>query len=1473
MFNFRFLLILILFFSFSRSYGAENNYYEVLGVSVKASQEEIKQAYRKQAFKYHPDYNNDTNKMPEINRAYETLSDPRKREKYNQYLKGENGFNTTEPFNEKESFYNFSESFKSFEKSLDKKPFDKSFSQNHQQGESSYSKEKLFQLFQLILVNKFHFNETTTKQRNPKIIRKQQKLIKAAIKEVLKEAGIPDLNKTSQSRILQDLYQNFSEETLKELITNNNRQVLQTAFLDFIESVKEWYKAQNITNQERQAIEIFRRFSFLNQDRIELMADNDRHLELLRKKREKKLTTKEKGELKAFEKQEKKDLRVFKGILSALGLPSEIYNNTMLRSYLDGLKETLIQDLPDKKYLLSDYSNNKRQNAKIYIKDVDVINVFKEIKVLFDETHYQNLKAMSRPFSTNFLKNFPAQFIVFQAAIGASIYRQSITDPYLYGSEKNPGMLTNTMSQSLSPSGVLSFAIFIAVSQRVNYRLYGLGRFVDGRVLKTPFGNISFNGKLGRAIAPGTGLATGFFISSMFDELIRDENLHQCAKQQFDFFSESDNKNDSLRPHIDSCEAFYLNWGSSEKWKHYAVDMGTLVGSGLLSHKLFRYTLMAIRSAALGESVLLRAGKTVGLRGAGWIGFFVSMYYFMELHKILDKYIGQPLKEQVTAGSIKSNIINFTNYLDNDLSSSSLYSDFTNNPDQNLFNEKISYTEQKIKGIGHKFQHWINVKAQHYNQSVYLWTKQLNRLLLPYEGSSKLLKDIFISSHFNYGLAMNTNHIWVWDSDKETNNEDGDWNRFNTVMEFSSEKFLQLEKHNSLKNRYCSKVTEKLSLWYDFCKNNNISNNTQNNSNLFYETAYLIYEHLTDLPDLSDLPENLNGEKENDFDFMPYLGKSLNEMFSSDPHYSIKKLSKEKRFQLSKALIEAGLYENNSLSYFKADEILKFKEANCSNWFPDYKTNEEQKEFYSFCYDPTLYSKQIESFCSISFPDHNTNEDQAGLYNFCLSFFTSKEVLQQTLKNKILSAGIYLLKELLNEIRHNTGFTSYPNLTKTEKNSLYYLTTYIYDPSSNYILPLIDLLNVYKKGEEYFLSAEKDLKAIKEHIGSEEFKELSLSSNPYLFIKNLVCGGNKDENSNNLFVTAQFFSNSEISIFDFHSNQFVSIKPTCEKFTPLLEFSKMEQKIFHDILFNRPVQSQGKNYENLYLALEAILRESYTSSKELAKSFQNLSQNQLDRIGDRLANQLEAVTDNYYKNMINFDSEINSNSSFQDFTSYYHQKKILFDIRSFTGRLKGLEISLFQVNYWMNILKKLLVNGDQNNLNQETFHKWEGFDHRAFEEMQFEILALLQSYHDSYKKEQGPYLLLPDKVFIDELNNIFHIAGKEGLAELYDNTNSFVILQKEYSNSSLPILMSSDNILSHILSSSIPLWNNPSQIALLNSNPKTANEGWTKLIYSVLFELNKSLINFSNQLHALKLKESFENQLPLSDSQLYADPI
>ena len=74
---------------------ANKDYYAALGVAKTASEEEIKKAYKQQVKKYHPDLNPDSKtaeaKMKEVNEAYDVLSDPEKRARYDQF--GADGMN------------------------------------------------------------------------------------------------------------------------------------------------------------------------------------------------------------------------------------------------------------------------------------------------------------------------------------------------------------------------------------------------------------------------------------------------------------------------------------------------------------------------------------------------------------------------------------------------------------------------------------------------------------------------------------------------------------------------------------------------------------------------------------------------------------------------------------------------------------------------------------------------------------------------------------------------------------------------------------------------------------------------------------------------------------------------------------------------------------------------------------------------------------------------------------------------------------------------------------------------------------------------------------------------------------------------------------------------------------------------------------------------------------------------------------
>jgi curved DNA-binding protein len=75
------------------------NYYDTLGVSETASDNEIKTAFRKLAAKHHPDKGGNENKFKEINEAYDVLKNTKKRQEYDTMRKyGERSFGSGEGF-------------------------------------------------------------------------------------------------------------------------------------------------------------------------------------------------------------------------------------------------------------------------------------------------------------------------------------------------------------------------------------------------------------------------------------------------------------------------------------------------------------------------------------------------------------------------------------------------------------------------------------------------------------------------------------------------------------------------------------------------------------------------------------------------------------------------------------------------------------------------------------------------------------------------------------------------------------------------------------------------------------------------------------------------------------------------------------------------------------------------------------------------------------------------------------------------------------------------------------------------------------------------------------------------------------------------------------------------------------------------------------------------------------------------------
>ncbi|MFA5917197.1 MAG: DnaJ domain-containing protein [Candidatus Gracilibacteria bacterium] len=210
------------------------NYYETLGVTKTASEDEIKKAFRKLAMKYHPDRNKGDkateSKFKEINEAYSVLSDKEKKKQYDTFGSDFSGFNgasgnpfagggnrsyTTADFSgfedifggfagtnsrgKKSSSFDFSDIFGGFNSSNQRQPDD--YSSNYQKQppkeEESLDVEKTYEvpIFDLILGCSIEVEGTNKKKVKLKIPANTKPGIKFRVKDlgVVKNGKIGNL--------------------------------------------------------------------------------------------------------------------------------------------------------------------------------------------------------------------------------------------------------------------------------------------------------------------------------------------------------------------------------------------------------------------------------------------------------------------------------------------------------------------------------------------------------------------------------------------------------------------------------------------------------------------------------------------------------------------------------------------------------------------------------------------------------------------------------------------------------------------------------------------------------------------------------------------------------------------------------------------------------------------------------------------------------------------------------------------------------------------------------------------------------------------------------------------------------------------------------------------------------------------------------------------------------------------------------
>jgi len=1232
---------------------------------------------------------------------------------------------------------------------------------------------------------------------------------------------------------------------------------------------------------EIRAVKLFLEFSFFNKESTEFLVTEARYLSLLKEQQSgQTLSQDQKRELNDYRVENLKDLELFKRILSQLGLPHSSLPPHLLQPLLDDLRREWhsrieshfqmplnrrLEDLREprsRSSLAPSLVQRERVTLPTESRDIiigeKIIRVLREIKTGFDNMQYESLRTGSQIFRKPFLKSFGTQFIVFHTALGFSIYMQALYDKKITGYEKNPGELMESAKHSLTPSGLLSFFIFVAVASKVQYRLYGLGRFLDG---KTVLGK-SWNGGLARSLGPPLGLGSGFFFYRLFDGLWQDLNLRGCVKSQFK--SDSKESGQSLyQDHITDCEQFYLNWQAGEKWKMYGVDIVSIIGSSLISHKITSSIAKHAGRTMIGHSAMSWIIKKLGPRGTGYGGFFINMLMFLEVHKYLDRWAGKPVKEQILAGGVNSNVSNLEEALQNiDLIPDEFwmqvpnkpagaegrlsYAPFISNPvdelsrpplfpefwGQNL-NGPVGAESQMshasffksandlIKSLGNRFRIWMEFVNQDYITSYSYWTQKLNKTFINYESSLQVLE---ILEEFDYETEKKKSFQESYD--------------------------ILIKDQVHYQNNYCHLThKEEMRFWVAFCDNDENSfyfYAIESPEAVLYDSNRLILHFLEkiEFPDYGLQAED-------------YISLKKEEIFSSNPEFSIQNLRNEyealdydKIVSLAKQMIRKGLEFETVLDNLSWNELSRLKEQKGREYFFNY-----QKE-YDYFMKPSLYVNEIKSHCESL--DFNTEE-----LEYCLQFFetSGKKEIQYDLSLKFLRAGVYLLQNYVEEsysiylaprLPHNQSIVS--NFLQTKK-----------------IEDLIGLIEVYKKGERAFVKSEElrrqnqgfFSKVIDQTPGLNQFS--GRDGDPYFLFYDLLCNDpNKIRPSPDSFSVPQLLKDFEgIELYNFKTKQY---EPLCGGKAP---YESVEAREF---LFSRPAKYRGELYENLYLSAESIISDRFTSRDDIMGFYYNMPQvqEQLGVLREARFQEIQALMDKLYKKAINpagpvacdpnaSCGEINQSLSVpvvydpkrhgidkpidKNLLNYYDDNKVYFNsctlIKDLSFGLsrdvledceegfRNIEVSIFQINYLLKNLKILLTKGEKlicdeesgcKSLNQRFLWLKEGglqtFDEEGFDKIRSWVVAGLQDIHNCYKEDEDCRQGLERSVIE------YSILGQAGLLHKFGNKD-----------------LDNDN------------------------QERTDYSYWEKLVHSLWIEITKGLNNFESQIMPLTLKSHFEQRL------------
>ena len=695
--------------------------------------------------------------------------------------------------------------------------------------------------------------------------------------------------------------------------------------------------------------------------------------------------------------------------------------------------------------------------------------------------------------------------------------------------------------------------------------------------------------------------------------------------------------------------------------------------------------------------------------------------------------------------------------------------------------------KERIKETGYRFQHWTILANQDYNHSYHLWVQSTDIKRVNYDLSLNLLKEVLKDTPSDNPLENFGRKI---DREKDP---------------YATYLFTGIEDTQFYKEEYCKSINQifetpedeeiEKPVWKKLCEDDIFHVSAENERRSIYDTARLVNLYLQQIKSSIEKNNNMTSQDYLSFQKMygdlsaqDYISFHPHELFSSDPQFSVENLKYEqtetafksinyqKWFVLSSNLIQAGLDINNSLSVLSSDLIDQLKKQ---------KLNEYGFEDQAFFWEnPLNHQADIEEFSDNIYwicIDYNKDSeyDSQEVKNYCdnesqkvKNFLNAGGFLNEIKKEisfKYMLAGFYLLRKISQEKHLHERLGKNIGLRTSIVSVL------------DKISPLVALVEIYKKGEKIFLdytSSSQMTKNFTETMNSpiigNLLKDNTAGNLSYVF-QALLCDNH--EYSSDKFNVPHFFKNEsqEIQVYNFESDKYQKLEEHCQISNGLWR----DTRAMRSFLFETSTQYQGDRYENLYLVLHQILSVKYTGVRtlELEQVYEELSQEEITKVQESIFEDLDILQNHYYNKMLAFDSPVSVDSSLEDFLNYYTQDNVgwnwceIADAATFNSlrcdqheSFKEIEMTIFQVNYWLETLKAFLENGKQGNyrstdkkaankhkrcrsltLNQKGLSRGNQapecgdvqikFDIQTFEAMQKQILSCLQAQHDFFKTD------------------------------------------------------------------------------------------------------------------------------------------